>query len=160
MSIPIRIVIVDDHTKVHRGLSAIFNAFDDLELVGQCSNGEEAVELCYELQPDIVIMDVIMPVMDGIEATTIIKKQSPDIKILALSSFQDDDSVRAMIQAGANGYILKNSTIDNIAETIRATYSGTSTFSPEVTQALFEKPKSQPKHDYGLTARDQEVLAH
>jgi NarL family two-component system response regulator LiaR len=155
----IGIILVDDHSTVHRGIAAIIEVFDDLELVAQGSNGKEAVQLCDEHQPDIVLMDVIMPVMNGIEATKIIHGKYPDIKILALSSFQDQESVRAMIDAGAIGYVLKNSSIDDLAHTIRAAYSGKSVFSSEVTPGLLQpRQAAKPSQDYGLTRREIEIL--
>lgn len=157
---PIRIVIVDDHIKVHRAIVAAIDLWDDLDLVGQASNGQEALELCAELQPDLVLMDVIMPVMDGIEATQALTERFPDIKVLALSSFQDEDSVRAMMEAGAIGYLLKSSSIHDLAQTIRTAYNGTAVFSAEVTQVLLRAPQSPetPRRDYGLTRRENEVL--
>jgi two-component system, NarL family, response regulator LiaR len=117
---PIRVMIVDDHDVVRRGLNIFFQAFDDLELVAEAANGAEAVQLCGEVQPDVVLMDLIMPEMDGVQATTAIRKQYPNIKVIALTSFQDDESVRAMMQAGAIGYLLKNASIDELANTILA----------------------------------------
>src|SRR5438477_8444564 len=109
MTTPIRIVLVDDHSQVHRSLSVINDIFDDLVIIGHANNGAESIQLCDEQHPDLVIMDVIMPVMNGIEATRIIHERYPEIKILALSSFQDQDSVYEMMKAGAVGYILKDS---------------------------------------------------
>ncbi len=157
---PIRIVIVDDHIKVHRAIVAAIDFWDDLDLVGQASNGQEALELCAELQPDLVLMDVIMPGMDGIEATQALTERFPHIKVLALSSFQDEDSVRAMMEAGAIGYLLKSSSIQDLAQTIRTAYNGTAVFSAEVTQVLLRAPQppETPRRDYGLTPREREVL--
>lgn len=154
----IKIVLVDDHIKIHRAISVAIEFWDDLELVGQASNGEEAIQLCADYQPDIVLMDVIMPGMDGIEATRAITQQFPQIKVLALSSFQDEDSVRAMMEAGAVGYLIKSSSIDDLAQTIRTAHGGTAVFSSEVTQVLLRSPSSGPRHDYGLTPRETEVL--
>lgn len=158
----IRVVLVDDHFRVHRAIAALIDFLDDLELVGQGSNGEEAIQLCREYNPDVVLMDVVMPGMDGIEATRHIHEHHPAIKVLALSSFQDVDSVRAMINAGAVGYLLKNSSIDDLANTIRTVYAGNTVLSPEVTQVLLqldEPSKADPRQDYGLTPRELEVLA-
>lgn len=155
----IRIILVDDHIKVHRAIVAAIDFWDDFELVGQASNGEEALHLCEECQPDLVLMDVVMPVMDGIQATRAISEQFPHIKVLALSSFQDEDSVRAMMEAGAVGYLLKTSSIVDLAQTLRAAYSGTAVFSAEVTQALLHaSPAAVPPPEYGLTPREYEVL--
>ena len=161
MTNSIRIMIADDHGQIHRGLSILEDTYNDLVIIAHASNGEEAVQLCEEHRPDVIVMDVIMPVMGGIEATRIIHEKYPDIKILALSGFHDDDSVQEMIKAGASGYVLKNSSLAEIATSIRAAYSGTNVFSLEVTHALFH-PKTEPakpREDFGLTAREIEVLA-
>jgi DNA-binding NarL/FixJ family response regulator len=161
MTDSIRIMIVDDHAQIHRGLNILEDTYNDLVICAHASNGQEAVQLSEEQHPDIIVMDVIMPVMGGIEATRVIHEKFPGIKILALSGFHDDESVREMIKAGAVGYVLKNSSLAEIATSIRAAFSGTSVFSAEVTHALFQ-PKPQVervKEDFGLTARELEVLA-
>lgn len=159
----VRVLLVDDHSQVHRALSAINDIVDNVALIGHASNGAEAVQLCDQLRPDVVIMDVVMPIMNGIEATRQITHRFPEIKVLALSSFQDEDSVRDMMGAGAVGYILKNSSIEDLVHTVWAAYTGKTIFSPEVTQILMQPsaspPKPEPIPDYGLTAREQEVLA-
>jgi two-component system, NarL family, response regulator LiaR len=161
MNEPIRIMLVDDHSQVHRGLNILQDTNTDMILVAHASNGQEAVEQCEECHPDIIIMDVVMPVMNGIEATRIIHQKHPNIKILALSSFQDEESVHDMIKAGAVGYILKNSSLMELANSIRAVFAGTTVFSTEVTHALFNSKaaQEQPKEDFGLTARELQVLA-
>jgi NarL family two-component system response regulator LiaR len=162
MSNPIRIMLVDDHSQVHRALSILQDTNTDLALVAHASNGNEAFQLCQEQQPDVIIMDVVMPVMNGIDATRIIHEQYPVIKILALSSFQDDDSVHAMIKAGAVGYILKNSSLADLANAIRVAFSGASVLSAEVMQVLFApKPgTNKPNEEFGLTERELEILAY
>lgn len=114
----IRIMVVDDQDVVRRGLSLFLAAFDDLELIGEAPNGVEAVRMCGELQPDVVLMDLMMPEMDGIQATRLIRQQYPQIQVIALTSIQDDNSVREMLEAGAIGYLLKNASIDELANTI------------------------------------------
>ena len=158
----IRLIVVDDHIKVHQGIAAITDAFDDLEIVGHASNGQEAISLVNEQMPDLVLMDVIMPVMNGIEATRRIHALRPDIKVLALSSFQDADSVREMMNAGAVGYVLKNASIDDLVHTIRAAHSGKIVLSPEASTLLLQ-PASSPaapakSNDFGLTQREREIL--
>lgn len=155
---PIRILLVDDHFRIHRAIAAMFDSLEDITLVGQASSGEEAVLLVDECQPDVILMDVNMPDMDGIEATRLIIDQHPTARILALSSYQDEDSVRSMLKAGAMGYILKYAPIDDLASTIRTAYSGNSVFSPEVTQVLLQPAPASPGADYGLTVREVEVL--
>jgi two-component system, NarL family, response regulator LiaR len=153
----IRVLLVDDHSQIHRALSMINDVYIDVQVIGHAGNGEEAVQLAGQMRPDVIVMDVIMPVMDGIEATRRIHQQHPDIKILALSSFQDEASVRDMLKAGAVGYVLKNTSVEELTHTIRVAHSGKSVFSPEVTQILLETPKPESP-DYGLSARETEVL--
>src|SRR5450631_2495291 len=109
MSEPIRVMLVDDHSQVHHSMRVLNDIYTDVVLMAHASNGEEAVRQCEEQQPDVILMDVIMPTMNGIEATRHIHQSYPQIKILALSSFQDEESIHAMLQAGAVGYVLKNS---------------------------------------------------
>ncbi|MDQ7024311.1 MAG: response regulator transcription factor [Anaerolineae bacterium] len=161
MSTIIRVLLVDDHSSIHIAITANIEIFDDFEIVGHASNGEEAIKLARQLNPNVILMDVIMPKMGGLEATRYIHEQQPDIKILALSSFQDDDSVRDMLKAGAVGYVLKNSSIDDIAHTIRAAHAGKSVFSQEVTRVLMSdsaKKTVNPTGDYDLTPRELDVL--
>ena len=156
----IRIILVDDHSQVHRAFSAIIEIFDDLELVAQGSTGEEAIQLCIEFNPDVVLMDVIMPGIGGVRATKLILENNPKIQVLALSSFQDASSVLSMIEAGAIGYVLKDSSIDDLANTIRAAHAGKFIFSSEVKQFLFQPQKKiEPKPDYGLTKREIDILS-
>jgi NarL family two-component system response regulator LiaR len=153
---PIRVVLADDHAQMHRTVQVILGATPDITLVGQGANGQEAVALCEQYQPDIVLMDVVMPVMDGIEATKVLHERFPEIKILVLSSFQDHESVYAMLQNGAVGYLTKSSLADDLAETIHAICQGKMVFSSEVGAQLVSPP--QPAVDYGLTDRELEVL--
>ncbi len=115
---PIRIMIVDDQDLVRRGLSLFFDAFDDLEIVAEAADGLQAVHLCDEILPDVVLMDLMMPEMDGITATRIIRQKHPTIQVIALTSIYDDASVRQMLDAGALGYLLKNTSVDELANTI------------------------------------------
>ena len=158
MSKPIRVAVIDDHSKIHLAIAAVIDVCEDMELVGHGSNGHEALQICAEFQPDILLMDVIMPGMNGIEASVEIHKQYPQVKILALSSFQDEEGVRAMIQAGAVGYILKTSSVDDLTHTIRTAYGGNSVFSPEITQTLLRSSQKESIHDFGLTPREREIL--
>ena len=162
MSEPIRIMVVDDHSPVHRSLSIINDIYPDLLLVAHASNGQEAIQQCDETVPDVILMDVVMPLMNGIEATRVIHSRHPDVKILALSSFQDEASVQEMMLAGAVGYVLKNSSLEELVNSIRAVRSGKTVFSIEVTHALFNATATRVEatEDFGLSPRELEVLAH
>jgi serine phosphatase RsbU (regulator of sigma subunit)/DNA-binding NarL/FixJ family response regulator len=135
-SSPIRVMLVDDHAMVRRGLTAFLLAFDDLQLVGEASDGQEAVRLCEQLEPDVILMDLVMPEMDGAAATRIIRKRYPQIKVLALTSFKEKDLVQTALDAGAIGYLLKNISTAELADAIREAHAGRPTLAPEASQAL------------------------
>ena len=130
MSNKIRVLIVDDHPIVRNGISLFLETVEDIECVGEADTGRKAIRLCNELQPDVVLMDMIIPDIDGIEATRTIREQHPDIQIIALTSFESEDSVPSMINAGAIGYLLKNLAVDEIADAIRRANDGKGTLSP------------------------------
>jgi NarL family two-component system response regulator LiaR len=155
----IRVLIVDDHAVVRSGLVAFLEIFGDLELAGEAADGKDAVRLCAERRPDVVLMDLMMPGMDGATASGIIRQQSPHVQIIALTSFREHELVRAVLQAGAIGYLLKNVTADELADAVRAAYTGRPTLAPEVTEALMYgiTHPHVPSHD--LTVREREVLA-
>jgi len=159
---PIRIILVDDHRRVHQVMVEMFSFFDGIELIAQGNNGQEAIALCDRYQPDILLMDVVMPIMDGVEATKHIIAKHPNIKILALSSFKDNDTVRTMLQNGAVGYILKDSSVDDLENTIHTVYEGQGVLSPEIMQALMQESESptQPTYNLNLSARELEILKH
>jgi len=154
----IRVVLVDDHNVVRSGLATFLRAFDDLELVGEAKNGYEAVKLCREKQPDVVLMDLMMPEMDGIAATQAILADYPEIKIIAMTSFEEEELVQGVLAAGAISYLIKNVTSDELAKAIRDAVSGKPTLSPEAARVLIQatRPTKQPLFD--LTEREQEVL--
>lgn len=157
---PIRVLIVDDHAVVRSGLSAFLSAFDDLQLAGEASSGERAIALCQQVQPDVVLMDLVMPGMDGAAATRKIRKQCPQVQVIALTSFKEKEMVEAALQAGAIGYLLKDVSADELARAIRAAAAGKPTLAPEAQQVLIEgtrKPADPPGFD--LTEREREVLA-
>jgi len=162
---PIRVMIVDDHNMVRRGLATILKVKADLELVGEASNGQEALELCAQAQPDVVLMDLIMPEMGGAEATRLIREKCPHIQVIALTSFQEKELVREALQAGAISYLLKNVSAESLAAAIREAYAGRSTLAPEAIQALLQadiqrpSPAQDPAEAFGLTPREREVLA-
>jgi NarL family two-component system response regulator LiaR len=155
---PIRVLLVDDHAVVRSGLGAFLLAFNDLELVGQAGGGEEAVRLCGQLQPDVVLMDLVMPGMDGAAATRAIRERCPDIQVIALTSFKEKELVQRALGAGAIGYLLKNVSAGELAEAIRAAHAGRSTLAPEATQALVQVASQPPTPGYDLTPREREVL--
>jgi two-component system, NarL family, response regulator LiaR len=152
----IRVILVDDHLQIHRVVQVILGATHDIKLVGQAANGQEGITLCEQYQPDIVLMDVVMPVLDGIEATKVLHERLPAMKILVLSSFQDHESVYAMLRSGAVGYLTKASLAEDLAETIRATFQGKMVFSSEIGAHLVSPP--QPTVNFHLTDRELEVL--
>jgi NarL family two-component system response regulator LiaR len=154
----IRVMLVDDHNVVRSGLATFLKAYDDLELVGEAKNGVEALDLCHHAKPDVVLMDLIMPDMDGIAATSAILQDYPDIKIVAMTSFEEEELVHGVLAAGAISYLLKNVSSDELAKAIRDAFSGRSTLSPEAARALIRatRPTTQPSFD--LTEREMEVL--
>ena len=155
---PIRLLIVDDHAVMRTGLKLFLMAFDDLDLVGEASNGEEAVHLCGRVHPDVVLMDLAMPGMDGATATRTIRRQYPGIQVIVLTNFQDIDQVQQALQAGAISYLLKNVSADDLAAAIRAARAGRSILAPEATQALVQATMQGQAPSYDLTPREQEVL--
>jgi len=158
MSGPIRVFIVDDHAMVRRGLAAFLKAKPDLQLVGEASDGAEAITLCERLQPDIVLMDLVMPETNGIEATRAIRSRWPAVQVIALTSFDDKELVREALAAGALSYLLKNVSAEDLAEAIRAAHSGRSTLAAEAVKALIQPVQPEPRPGEDLTAREREVL--
>jgi len=156
---PIRVMIVDDHDMVRSGLAVFLEAFDDLELAGEATTGAEAIQQCHRVQPHVILMDLVMPEMDGVAATRAIRREYPGIQVIALTSFDDRDLVQGALKAGAIGYLLKNTPIDELASAIRAAHAGKSTLAPEALKALLEASLQPPEPDYGLTDRELEVLA-
>ena len=156
---PIHVMLVDDHDMVRRGLAAFLQVKPDLQLVGEARDGAEALEVCQEVRPDVILMDLVMPEMDGAEATRIIRERFPTVQVIALTSFQEKNLIRDALEAGAIGYLLKNVTVDELAAAIRAAHFGQSTLAPEAVQALLRPQPSEPeKPSYDLTEREMEVL--
>jgi NarL family two-component system response regulator LiaR len=155
---PIRVMIVDDHSVVRSGLRAFLLAFDDLELAGDAGGGAEAVRLCADLKPDVVLMDLVMPEMDGPTAIRAIRERCPDTQFIALTSFPEEDLVQRALQAGAISYLLKNISADELAQAVRAAHAGRSTLAPEATEALVKTTAKGPEPGHDLTAREREVL--
>jgi NarL family two-component system response regulator LiaR len=156
---PIRVLIADDHSLVRSGLRLFLLAYEDLELVGEAASGEEAVQLCARCEPDVVLIDLIMPGMDGVTATRAIRAQYPQVQVIALTNFQELDMVQKALQAGAIAYLLKNVTADDLARAIRAAHTGRSTLAPEVSQILVQAAGQTSLPQYDLTPREREVLA-
>jgi NarL family two-component system response regulator LiaR len=156
---PIRVLIVDDHIVVREGLATMLDAFPEFVLVGEASNGAEAVELSAELQPDVVLMDLLMPEVDGVAATRSILDGNSAIRVLALTSFAEHGMVQAALEAGATGYLLKNVSAEELAEAIRAAAVGDPTLAPEATRLLIEAATAPPALGHDLTSREREVLA-
>lgn len=157
---PIRVMIVDDHSMVRTGLSTFILVNPDLELVGEARDGEKALLICERVKPDVILMDLVMPRMDGIQATRTLLERWPQIKIIALTSFQDRQLVQEALQAGAIGYLLKDVTMEQLADAIRAAYIGQPTLAPEAAQVLIQAASEQsPELGNNLTPREHEVLA-
>lgn len=159
----IRVLIADDHTLFRDGLRALLASIQDVEVVGEASSGKEAVRLAVEHQPDVILMDIQMPDPNGVEATRQILRASPHIGIIALTMFQDDDTVFAMMHAGARGYILKGADQAELLRAVRAVANGESLFSPAIARRLMQffanlKPASLPEIFPELTEREREIL--
>ena len=157
---PIRVMLVDDHTVVRDGLSAVLMVNEDLELVAEAGNGEEAIRKCELERPDVVLMDLMMPVIDGVEATRAIMERAPGTKIIALTSYKEKELVEGALKAGAIGYLLKNVSAGDLVNAIRNAMLGQPSLSPEATQALIQgisRPSMEIGHD--LTERERSILA-
>jgi NarL family two-component system response regulator LiaR len=156
---PIRILLADDHMVVRSGLGTVLTAYDDLELVGEAADGEEAVRLCEHLQPDVVLMDLLMPKMDGVTATQLIKQRWPRIQVIALTSFKEKEYVEGALKAGANGYLLKNVSAEELVSAIRRAVAGQPSLSPEAAQVLIQKVNEPAPIGQDMTEREKEILA-
>jgi NarL family two-component system response regulator LiaR len=154
----IRVLLVDDHTMIRHGLATFLKVYADLGLAGEAAGVAEAVQLCAEIQPDVVLMDLVLPDGDGIEATRIIRSRFPHVQVIALTSFRDETLVRGVLQAGAIGYLLKNVLADELAAAIRAAYAGRPTLAPEATQVLLHATAQPLTPRQDLTPREREVL--
>ena len=156
---PIRVIAVDDHQVVRGGIKFALLDHDDIELVGEADGGEDAVRLCVQAQPDVVLMDMMMDGMDGVETTRAIREQCPQVQVLILSSFYDEDLVPHAMQAGAIGYLLKGVSNQELVEAIRAAHAGQPVLAKEAMAALVEAAAPGPKLGDDLSAREREVLA-
>ena len=156
----IRVVFVDDHEMVRIGVSAYLSAQPDIEVVGEAGDGKTGVELALDLKPDIILMDLVMKEMDGIEATRRIIEKWPEAKIIIVTSFLDDEKVYPALEAGATSYMLKTSKASEIADAVRNTYHGQSVLEPEVTGKMMMKMRQKNQHSLHdeLTSREMEIL--
>ena len=154
----IRVLLVDDHTVVRSGLGAVLMANDDFVLVGEAGDGQEAIRLCEQLQPDVVLMDLMMPVLDGVTATKIIREKWANVNVIALTSFKEKEMVEGALKAGAISYLLKTVTAEELESAIRCAVVGQSRLSPEATQVLVQGIK-EPKVNFDLTGREKDILA-
>ena len=153
----IRIVITDDHGVVRQGLRMYLSLDPDIQVVGEASNGREAVELARRLEPDVVLMDLLMPVMDGIEATEAIRKELPEVEVIALTSVLEDTSVTGAVRAGAIGYLLKDTDAEELSRAINAAAEGRVHLAPEAAARLMREVRA-PESPDSLTARETEIL--
>jgi NarL family two-component system response regulator LiaR len=151
-------MLVDDHTMVRRGLATMLKVFDDLQLAGEAESGEAAIQLCAEVLPDVILMDMALPMMDGATATRAIRKHFPQVQVIALTSFKEGKIIRNALEAGAIGYLLKDVSADELVRAIRAAHAGRTTLSPEAAQALVETANQPPAPGLDLTEREREVL--
>lgn len=164
MSEAIRVMVVDDHAMVRKGLATFLKAFDEstsgqaLQLVGEAESGAQAIELCSQISPHVVLMDMKMPDMDGATATRIIREKFPHIQILVLTSFAEGSLIQKALEAGAIGYLLKNVSANELARAIRSAYNGRVTLSPQVAQSLVETANLPPAPGLDLTERERDVL--
>lgn len=156
----IKVLLIDDHEMVRMGVSAYLSTQPDIEVVGEAENGRKGSELALQLRPDIILMDLVMDEMDGVEATRAIIQEWPEAKIVVVTSFLDDEKLYPVIEAGATSYLLKTSRASDIADAVRATYDGETVLEPKVTGKMMSRmrqKKEQPLHD-DLTEREFEIL--
>jgi two-component system, NarL family, response regulator LiaR len=159
----VRVLLVDDHTVVRRGLRMVFDLEDDLEVVGEAADGREALERVAELRPDVVVMDLLMPVMNGVDATRAIRAAYPDVEVVALTSVLEDRMVVDAVEAGAAGYLLKETRPDDLFEAVRAAARGEVRLDPRAQQRLMRelrRPAAPEPTREALTERETEVLQH
>ena len=156
---PIRVMLVDDHAMVRKGLATFLKVFDDLQLAGEAESGAAAIKLCGEVLPDVILMDMVMPEMDGAAATRVIRQKYPQVQVIALTSFKEGELIKTALEAGAIAYLLKDVSADDLVRAIRAAHSGRATLSPEAAQALVETANQPPTPGLDLTEREREVLA-
>ena len=156
----IRVLLVDDHAVVRTGLRTFFDLLADIEVVGEAADGSEGVAMARRLKPDVVLMDLLMPNMDGLTAIGRIKTEDPEIEVVAMTSFIEEEKVTAALEAGATGYLLKDAGADEVAQAIRAAMAGEMVLDPQVTRLLAQRMRAKPAPDpvEPLTDRERDVL--
>jgi len=157
----LKILIVDDDTLVREGLRMILESEEGFTIVGTASNGEEALKLCHLTQPEVILMDIRMPVMDGVEATKLIKESYKDIKILLLTTFKDEEYIRSAVIHGAEGYVLKSNSSENIIESIKTVYQGNVVFEKEIASRLsnmMTKNKALSTEELNITQKELSIM--
>ena len=162
MASPIRVVLAEDHTIVREGVRALLEDRDDIQVVDEVADGRSAIESAVKHRPDVIVMDVGMPVINGVDATKKIREALPETRVLMLSMYSNEEYVRPAIRAGANGYLLKGSGLSDLVQAIRSVATGDAFFSPEVAKVLLEDSREEQKPDplAALTKREREVLVH
>ena len=156
----IRVMLVDDHAVVRSGLATFLLTCDNMELVGEASSGEQALTLCGRARPDVILMDLVMPGMDGATATRLIREKYPEIQVIVLTSFKEQNLVKGALQAGAIGYLLKDVSAVELANAIQAATTGRPTLAPEAAQVLIQANQNRnEKIGFDLTGREREVLS-
>jgi NarL family two-component system response regulator LiaR len=155
----IKVLLVDDHMVVRSGLATVLSVYDDMELVGEAGDGEEAIRLCERLRPDVILMDLLMPRMDGVTATKTIKQRWPHIQVIALTSFKEKEYVEGALKAGASGYLLKNVSAEELVGAIRRAAAGQPSLSPEAAQVLIQGVNAPAPLGQDMTDREREILA-
>ncbi|HSW58567.1 MAG TPA: response regulator transcription factor [Dehalococcoidales bacterium] len=159
MAGPIKVLLVDDHAVVRSGLGAVLMTNEDMVLIGEAGNGQEAIRFCEKERPDVILMDLLMPVMDGVAATAAIRQRWPEIIVIALTSFKEKEMVEGALKAGAMSYLLKNITADELAAAIRGAVLGQPRLSPEAAQVLIQDIKQPHNPTFDLTERELEILS-
>jgi len=155
----IKVMLVDDHSMVRRGLVAFLKNETDLDIIAEAQDGREAIEKCKDAEPDVILMDLVMPSLGGVAATRMILDRWPDIRILALTSFQEKDLVQEALQAGATGYLLKNVSGEELADAIRSTFAGKPTLAKEAVESLIQPEPTESTLGEDLTRREHDVLS-
>lgn len=155
----IRVMIVDDHDMIRKGLEAMLQSYRDLEHVGSASSGEQVIPLCEQTHPDVILMDLAMPGMSGVEATRAVRAAGDRTKVLVLTNYDEANLVQAALEAGASGYLLKNVSVEELVDAIRKAYHGQVVLSPEATRALIQVVTEPERANYHLTRREYEVLS-